>query len=1157
MKSGSSRLREYSEDQPRAENGQFGAGGSGESGGSGGGGGAGVQSKLSPPVPSDLPGSEKTITWQPNGPKDGTTLKAVVRPRGDGHEIKYGVNVQRTLENGRPASGRQAQEQLEVHVAASPGKGWVGQISTVSNSVAPLTLKGSGTLRDGLAETSSKLVSYAKTLPTFSTGGIGGKAIPSAITSPSGGEIMRFRENKESDAMKEAVMAETNLIDGIAYPKDAFAYAPGGPATWALRLWESIDAKVTRAQLGRAAASLLSGSEKADLSADALKAVKATLKEAYASLAVDGADIPPHILKESAHPEEIGRWYGEYRARLTEAGAAHTAAEIALIDELMDGHDAMKGKLQTLRRSPKDRPEVTAMKRAYAGKMQENSDPNSLEDKARRVCDAFHESPFADETVKAVNPESYYIEETYDDHVVVSRKGSFWRIPYTDTDGVITFGEPVEVKKDVTYEPVKESVTNGTEEAHLLESKSTDGSEWVVRLIRPGWSKNRSAALQLPRYYPEATLKEAAPRFEGVRAFAHNSGPHVADPSQRRAQDVVGWFSGPTYDKGVCATFTCIDAPLRTKLKEAWEKGKRDLLGFSIDAPGREEPRLVEGRRAAWVSEIQTPYSTDVVTDPAAGGELMRLVASADGPQKEDDGMDRLLEMIRKINPALVASPPDGGWTEATLETVLKEAMTAKPVQIVDVTRLKEVEEQIAGLKLESGRLVAKQHIRESLAVHPVAKYAKAKAAVEARMLESIDSGKTLTDEQIKALADEQVTILAEASDSGKVTGLGGIASVTQDEREKMVVHAMDGLFEGSNMNSIPRFTSLHEAYCRITGKNYFDLNNRTVFQESIGTNDYDSTGRRLTESIATTDWAQVFGDSITRKLVRDYNQSSQYDAWRSIVSEISSPKDFRTQRRVRVGGYGVLPAVSQAAPYQPLTSPADEEATYTPSKRGGTEDLTWESVLNDDIAAIRRVPISLARSAKITLYRFVMDLILSNPTIYDGDTLFHANHSNTFTNALSAANLLTTENAMLAQAAYGEATNNLGLTPRYFLTVRARRDDAWKLLTGDTAVIAAETGTTPNIFKGKYKTWGGGAAEPFHVANYETSTTKYVLIADPQEIPTIEVGFLGGQQEPELFVQDDERVGSRFSADKITYKVRHVYSGVVLDYRPFVQGNA
>lgn len=957
---------------------------------------------------------------------------------------------------------------------------------------------------------------------------------------------------------------DTKTVDGKEYPKEAFLYTPDGPTTWKIRVWASPDEKVTRAQLGLAAAALSPGGfrgQQADIPADGLKAVKVKLKALYRSLDVDDDDIPPHILKESAHPEEIGRWYGQYRQRLTEAGAAHTKAELDLIDELMDGHDVMKGKLAVLRRSPRERPEVMAMKRAYAGQMQEMiTSDGSMEAKMNRVRDAYYAAQKGSPV--PVVAESGYVEETHDDHVIVSNDGQCWRIPYTETDGAITFGEPVKVQQTVTYEPIQESVTGGTEEAHLLESKSNDGSEWVVRLIRPGWSKNTSHALKAQRYYPESTLKEAAPRFEGVRAFAHNSGPHVSDPSQRRAQDVVGWFSNPSYDKGVCATFTCIDQPLRTKLKEAWDKGKRDLLGFSIDAPGREEPRMVEGRKAAWVADIQTPYSTDVVTDPAAGGELVRLVASADGPQKEETGMERLLEMIRKINPALVASPPDGGWTDEKLQVVLREAMTPKsepkPEPIVDVKRLTEAEERIAKMEQREAVLIAKQHIRESLAAHGIASYPKAKAAVEARLLEGVENGKTYTDDQIKAVADEQVTILAEASQTGKVQGLGGVASVTQDEREKLVIHAMDGLFEGQNMNSVPRFTSLHEAYCRITGKNYFDLDNRAIFRECLGQKDYDSSGRRLTESVVTSDWAQVFGDSITRKLVRDYNQSSQFDAWRSVVSEISSPKDFRTQRRVRIGGYGVLPAVSQGAPYQPLTSPADEEATFTPSKRGGTEDLTWEAVLNDDIASIRRIPVALARAAKITLYRFVLnDLIIANPTIYDGDTLFHANHSNTFTNALiTAGNLLIAENAMLAQAAYGEATNNLGLTPRYFLTVRARREDAWKLLTGDTAVVSGENATLPNIYKGKYKSWKGNP-EPFHVANFDTSTTRYILIADPQEIPTIEVGFLGGQQEPELFVQDDERNGSRFSADKITYKIRHVYSGAVLDYRGFVQGNA
>jgi hypothetical protein len=56
---------------------------------------------------------------------------------------------------------------------------------------------------------------------------------------------------------------------------------------------------------------------------------------------------------------------------------------------------------------------------------------------------------------------------------------------------------------------------------------------------------------------------------------------------------------------------------------------------------------------------------------------------------------------------------------------------------------------------------------------------------------------------------------------------------------------------------------------------------------------------------------------------------------------------------------------------------------------------------------------------------------------------------------------------------------------------------------------------------------------------------------------PTLEVGFYQGRQDPELFTQADPSVGSVFNADKITYKIRHVYSGTVLDHRGLYRGNA
>jgi hypothetical protein len=66
------------------------------------------------------------------------------------------------------------------------------------------------------------------------------------------------------------------------------------------------------------------------------------------------------------------------------------------------------------------------------------------------------------------------------------------------------------------------------------------------------------------------------------------------------------------------------------------------------------------------------------------------------------------------------------------------------------------------------------------------------------------------------------------------------------------------------------------------------------------------------------------------------------------------------------------------------------------------------------------------------------------------------------------------------------------------------------------------------------------------------TDATDWFAVADPQEVPTMVVGFLNGQQEPDIFVADTPNVGSSFTADKITYKVRFIFGGDILDHRSF-----
>jgi len=140
----------------------------------------------------------------------------------------------------------------------------------------------------------------------------------------------------------------------------------------------------------------------------------------------------------------------------------------------------------------------------------------------------------------------------------------------------------------------------------------------------------------------------------------------------------------------------------------------------------------------------------------------------------------------------------------------------------------------------------------------------------------------------------------------------------------------------------------------------------------------------------------------------------------------------------------------------------------------------------------------------------------------------------------------------MRSQTAYG-GNDTLGAAnlPKYLLIPNELEELANKLATSNAYVNAAtyystgaasEAATTPNIHKG---------IEPIIVDSW-TDATDYFAVADPKNVDTIEVGFMGGREEPELFIADNPTVGAMFTADKITYKIRHWYGFAIADYRAF-----
>ena len=169
----------------------------------------------------------------------------------------------------------------------------------------------------------------------------------------------------------------------------------------------------------------------------------------------------------------------------------------------------------------------------------------------------------------------------------------------------------------------------------LIQESNKEGKTWRVMIIKTGWSKNNI-------YYPSEVLKKARPLFEGSKVYAYQFKGHYFDhlpddavelAKQGFAKNLTGWFDDVKYEEvngteGLTANFHITDNFFKETFKNAWEEGKKDLLGFSIDAKGELMPAVIGGRKGKKVTELKIVNETDIVTQPAAGGKLLRLVAS-------------------------------------------------------------------------------------------------------------------------------------------------------------------------------------------------------------------------------------------------------------------------------------------------------------------------------------------------------------------------------------------------------------------------------------------------------------------------------------------------------------------------------------------------
>lgn len=736
------------------------------------------------------------------------------------------------------------------------------------------------------------------------------------------------------------------------------------------------------------------------------------------------------------------------------------------------------------------------------------------------------------------------------------RSGLF-QVDYTvGDDDLVTFGEPVEVEDQTKYVPLT-AATASTEATaidrlggRVLEAKGeADGGGRVyrVRIIDFGESRNG-------KLYPQKVMEAAASMYEGAKAFDHHRTP--AEMLTSTVAGLVGSY------RNVEAVAAGIDADLHLlpsagHVAEAFDAslvqqaaGLPPLIGVSHDVFAAFKPVHSGGRTVMEATAILAVNSADVVADPAAGGRATRMVAGGSGAPDPVEGTMKLSELLELLRNASAEDRP--GLLEEHAQVLTDSGITAEQALTLVA--------DTGGSSTPSGDAETETPVTVGSATEasaPVTTFAKASilgrqiltVAVEAAKLPAgtVDAIATglpdrFTEAHI-AVAIEGFKRMAESMEAAGLAPRGGDVNVTEDHRDKVIAR-IDATLERRWQEGYTSYVEMFEDFTgtRLRG-HPVDVAQRIVRESwDMGR----VAGRAVEASVGTDTFAQALGDSITRRLIKIY-KAPGWDAWKKIA--VTSPvKDFREQKRDRIGGFGDLATVLERGTYQEIDSQTDEEATYSITKKGGTKGITFEAVTNDDIEALVRVPEELGRAARRTLHRFVWVTMFSgNPTCtYDSTALFDAGHANTTAVALGHAGMNQLRGKMRDQSPYGVSSRPLGIVPKLLVVPNELEGKAVEI-TGDKAAPSTSPGASdvPNLHVGL----------EYLVIDDFTDADDWYMVASPEDVALMELGFLGGREDPELLMQDDPRVGAVFSADEVTWKIRHIYGGTILDHRAAQRG--
>lgn len=371
----------------------------------------------------------------------------------------------------------------------------------------------------------------------------------------------------------------------------------------------------------------------------------------------------------------------------------------------------------------------------------------------------------------------------------------------------------------------------------------------------------------------------------------------------------------------------------------------------------------------------------------------------------------------------------------------------------------------------------------------------------------------------------------------------GGQVRAGADERDKLRSTMEDSLILRADPTDEDISDDSKRAAREFRGYDMMDLARRSL--EMTGIKTAGMSKREVAETAlgirsapgyhATSDFPILLGNTINRTLRREYDKATRtFTTWarRATIS------DFREVTRAQLGDLSPLEQVKEGAEYT-YASMGEGKEVYKLTKYGKIIGVTWETIINDDLDFLSRLPQKMAARAATKQSQIVYSILTTNPEMGDGTALFHADHNNLAEagSAISIDSLGAARAAMRKQKAPGDGKKKandgdyININPRYLMVGPDNEQLALQYLSGSY---------NPDN-PAQINPWSQ-LMQPVIDAHIEGD--NWFVAADSGQVDTVEYAFLEGEEE--LFTE--QRWG--FDVDGLEVKVRMVFAAKAIDFR-------